>query len=242
MECNDMTFANLALKVNAKNGGTNHHVPVDRLGFLGKDTMTVGIDVTHPSPESVKGMPSVTAVVANIDNKFTLYPGSIRLQAPDQPNPDLQVFKAREMVQALDEMMQERLDAYRKNMKQYPKKILIYRDGVSESQYGAVLHEEYPRILAACQRCYPASALPPITIIVVTKRHHTRLIPTETKNSDLTYHRGWAKGNPKPGTVVDRGITMEHGRDFFLQAHAALQGTVSNTYPCVIRQADFELG
>ena len=33
--------------------------------------------------------------------------------------------------------------------------------------------------------------------------------------------------NPKSGTVVDRGVTMEKGWDFFLQAHAALTGTVS---------------
>ena len=37
------------------------------------------------------------------------------------------------------------------------------------------------------------------------------------------------KGNPPNGTVVDRGVTMEKGHDFFLQAHTALQGTVGGS-------------
>lgn len=30
---------------------------------------------------------------------------------------------------------------------------------------------------------------------------------------------------PKPGTVVDRGVTEARNWDFFLQSHAAIQGT-----------------
>ena len=42
------------------------------------------------------------------------------------------------------------------------------------------------------------------------KRHHTRFYPTEAENAD-------SKGNPKPGTVVDRGVTAVYNFDFFLQ-------------------------
>lgn len=42
------------------------------------------------------------------------------------------------------------------------------------------------------------------------KRHHTRFFPTEQENADKD-------GNPKPGTVVDRGVTSVYHFDFFLQ-------------------------
>lgn len=43
-------------------------------------TMLVGIDVTHPGPGSVKGTPSIAAVVASIDNLFAQYPASMEIQ------------------------------------------------------------------------------------------------------------------------------------------------------------------
>ncbi|KAG6805581.1 hypothetical protein H0H93_004464, partial [Arthromyces matolae] len=42
------------------------------------------------------------------------------------------------------------------------------------------------------------------------KRHHTRFFPTEEENADNN-------GNPKAGTVVDRGVTDVYHFDFFLQ-------------------------
>lgn len=64
--------------------------------------------------------------------------------------------------------------------------------------------------------------MPKITIIIVGKRHHTRFYPTNANDADMKN-----QGNPKNGTCVDRGVTGEKIFDFFLQAHAALQGTVS---------------
>ena len=42
--------------------------------------MLVGIDVTHPGPGSVKGTPSIAAVVASYDKEFAQYPASMNLQ------------------------------------------------------------------------------------------------------------------------------------------------------------------
>jgi Piwi domain len=42
------------------------------------------------------------------------------------------------------------------------------------------------------------------------KRHHTRFYPVEEANADHN-------GNPRPGTVVDRGVTSIYHFDFFLQ-------------------------
>jgi eukaryotic translation initiation factor 2C len=81
-------FGNVALKINMKMGGVNHRL-VDppgsppTLAWLRdprEPTMLVGMDVTHPSPGSVKGTPSVAAVVATIDDNFAQFPASLRIQ------------------------------------------------------------------------------------------------------------------------------------------------------------------
>ncbi len=38
------------------------------------------IDVTHPSPKSRKGTPSLPAVVASVDDNFVQFPASLGLQ------------------------------------------------------------------------------------------------------------------------------------------------------------------
>ena len=79
-----------------------------------------------------------------------------------------------------------------------------------------------------CAQLYREGKLAPpkFTIVIVGKRHHTRFYPTSPEHADVNH--GY---NPLPGTVVDRGITMPKGRDFYLQAHAALKGTVSTKSP-----------
>lgn len=90
---------------------------------------------------------------------------------------------------------------------------VVYRDGVSEGQYDKVVNEELPPLRKACTEVYPASdqkmGLPHFTIVVVGKRHHTRFYPTKETNADRS-------GNPKPGTIVDRGVTEARNWDFFL--------------------------
>ena len=51
---------------------------------------------------------------------------------------------------------------------------------------------------------------PKLTIVICGKRHHTRFFPTDAEHADKN-------GNPRPGTVVDRGITAVYDFDFFLQ-------------------------
>ena len=43
-------------------------------------TMLVGIDVTHPGPATVKGTPSIAAVVASIDDAYGQFPCSLEIQ------------------------------------------------------------------------------------------------------------------------------------------------------------------
>jgi len=81
-------FGNVALKINMKMGGVNHRL-VDPPGTAptltwlrdpSQPTMLVGMDVTHPSPGSVRGTPSIAAVVATIDDNFAQFPAGLRIQ------------------------------------------------------------------------------------------------------------------------------------------------------------------
>jgi eukaryotic translation initiation factor 2C len=210
---NDQYFANVALKVNLKLGGRNQFVDNSKLGIIpeGK-TMVVGIDVTHPSPGSSSTAPSVAGIVASIDQWLAQWPADLQIQTARQ-----------EMVSGLDSMLKSRLHLWAKNNKgTYPGNILIYRDGVSEGQYEIVLDQELPLLRKACKEVYPASdtkkGLPRMSIIIVGKRHNTRFYPTRKEDADRS-------SNPQNGTVVDRGVTEARNWDFFLQAHAAIQGT-----------------
>lgn len=96
--------------------------------------------------------------------------------------------------------------------------------GVSEGQYNTVLREEIPPIRKACAKVFKDAIQPKITFIVVGKNHHNRFYPTHKKSANQKHDC-----NVQPGTVVDRGITMPKGWDFFLVAHEPLHGTVSST-------------
>ena len=87
-------FANVAMKFNKKLGGTNHWLAekgrdgVPRYGgkglYIAKETMIVGADVTPPDANSAPGTPSLSAVVATIDERLDHYLGSMRLQNSKQ--------------------------------------------------------------------------------------------------------------------------------------------------------------
>ncbi|KAJ7764554.1 argonaute-like protein [Mycena maculata] len=216
-------FANVALKVNMKMGGINHKLDAASMTWLNekdkksndtKSTMLVGIDVTHPGPGSVKGTPSIAAVVASVDSDFAQFPASMKIQE-----------SKKEMVTDLKEMMTTRLQLFLATSKKLPQRILVYRDGVSEGQFPIVIAEEMPEIKAAFRR-FP-DYHPQLTIVICGKRHHTRFYPTEAPNAA-------PDGNPKAGTVVDRGVTAVYEFDFFLQAHGGLQGTTRPTHYYVV--------
>lgn len=226
----DQYLKNLALKFNLKMGGTNQIVDSVRLSIINEDkTMVVGLDVTHPSPGSNANAPSVAGMVANIDKLLGQWPATIRLQSRAR----------KEEVDNLSEMLKRHLDLWKTKGKHplFPENILVYRDGISEGQYEKVINEELPQLRQACKEKYPPAdqkkGLPRFTIIIVGKRHHTRFYPTATHTADKF-------SNPKPGTVVDRGVTEAHNWDFFLQPHAALQGTARPAHYYVLLDEIFQ--
>ncbi|KAH9920590.1 Piwi-domain-containing protein [Fomitopsis serialis] len=223
-------FGNVALKLNMKLGGVNHVLDAVSTRWLKdtmlKDTMLIGLDVTHASMSSKAGSPSLAAIVASIDNNFSNYPAELRMQRPAENK------ESKEVVADLTDMVTGRLQLYKqKNKGKLPAKIIVYRDGLGDSQYRqTILDRELPSIKAAFGAVTtpgsPAYA-PTLTIVVCVKRHNTRFYPTETEHMS-------PNGNTLPGTIVDKGVGNPFLFEFYLQAHVGLQGTVKPTRYVVI--------
>lgn len=227
---NAQFIANLALKINVKMGGRNHILAKETLDLLhpGGPTMVVGADVTHPGQAAVKHCPSIAAMVASFDKSATLYPGSLRLQRSKQ-----------ERIQNISDMIAERLEVFREKNGSFPANILFYRDGVSEGQFPMVKREELPEIRKGCKLAgskhdQPDYA-PKITLLVCSKRHHTRVFPAETPAKGTMWAID-ANGNFNPGLVVDDpAIRSPYHFDFYLQSHKALKGTARPCHYFVIQ-------
>lgn len=226
------------------------------LGFISEGkTMVLGIDVTHPSPGSVENAPSVAAMVASTDKVLAQWPAALRIQQIDTKKADTQKQKIgakkatdtgntmkgarQEMVSEVKGMFLDLLKIWRlRSNGHYPENILIYRDGVSESQYAQVIRDELQPLRDQCAHTYPSEMkerhLPRFTLIVVGKRHHTRFFPKAGPNT--TSDRN---GNPEPGLVVDRTITHSHTFDFYLQSHAAIKGTARPAHYVVLEDEIF---
>eukprot|EP00252_Welwitschia_mirabilis_P007833 TRINITY_DN19553_c0_g1_i1.p1 TRINITY_DN19553_c0_g1~~TRINITY_DN19553_c0_g1_i1.p1 ORF type:complete len:1050 (+),score=113.01 TRINITY_DN19553_c0_g1_i1:425-3574(+) len=215
-------MANLGLKINAKLGGSNialsrqlsAHIP-----RLGNSTMMfMGADVNHPSPGD-RMSPSISAVVGSMDSSHTKYHSRIRYQRHRV-----------EHIAHLDEMVYELLADYGNFNPRLPDKIVFFRDGVSESQFGMALNEELPPLKDAVSRF--SNYNPQITFIVAQKRHHTRLFLADEGDTRARGRSG--AGNPPPGTVVDTIIVHPRCFDFYICSHNGLKGTSKPTHYTVL--------
>lgn len=89
---------------------------------------------------------------------------------------------------------------------------------MSEGQLPQVMHYELSAIKKALAKLDNSTEHKiPITFLVVQKRHHIRLFPTDSRNSD---DRNF---NVQAGTIVDTEITHPTQVDFYLVSHASIQ-------------------
>lgn len=149
-----------------------------------------------------------------------------------------------EPVANLERAVSALLDAFcKRNQGNMPRRIIIYRDGVSDNQFERVLEKELTAYKEALmQRGYGEDSVQ-IAIIMCQKRHNTRLVyqSEDRMGGDKEYI------NPCVGLCVDArtNFTVDpdsiHGNDpvgcintpglneFYLNSHAAVLGT---SKPC----------
>ena len=212
-KCNPATVGNICLKINAKLGGVNQIIdPTSRPLLLQREPVIIfGADVTHPRAGDTSS-PSIASVVASMDRTASKYQAKHHSQKHRQ-----------EIIEDLKKMTKQHLiDFYRTNHSVKPTRIIFYRDGVSEGQFDQVRYREVGAIQQACTEL-EKEYQPGITFLVVQKRHHTRLFPTDPRD------RNGRGNNVPPGTTVEHEITHPKEFDFYLCSHAAIQGT---SRPC----------
>jgi len=212
---NKQVIANVCMKVNSKLGGLNHVLAkACRPKLLRRPVMIMGADVSHPAPEYRGLKPSIAAVVASVEPKAVNFEVQVRIQ-------DMGIESNEEVIKDMKNVTKSLLQKfYEKNNGRKPEKIVMFRDGCSEGQFLTVLVNELLAMREACKELEEGYE-PPITYLVVQKRHHTRFFPTDSNK--------YRNGNALAGTVVDQGINHPTEGDFYLVSHEGIQGT---SRPC----------
>ena len=168
--------------------------------------MYVGIDLSHAAPGSSRRR-SAVAVVASADN----IPNRYFKEIYEQERPSGTRGESWEYVVDMKAIMKSLISQYEQHQGCPPKAIVIYRDGISTSEFDTVFEKELMAIREACVELSPVYR-PYLTYIVVNKKHHTRFFPTSSDS------------NVVAGTVVDsHDVTNPTTYDFFLNSHQGIK-------------------
>ncbi|KAF2290338.1 hypothetical protein GH714_011246 [Hevea brasiliensis] len=217
---NDQYLTNLLLKINAKLGGLNSLLAVEHtpsIPVVSKvPTIILGMDVSHGSPGH-SDVPSIAAVVSSRQwPLISRYRASVRTQSPKVEMID-SLFKRVSDNQDQGMIRELLLDFYSSSGKRKPDQIIMFRDGVSESQFNQVLNIELDQIIEAC-KFLDEKWNPKFVVIVAQKNHHTK------------FFQPGSPDNVPPGTVIDNKVCHPRNNDFYLCAHAGMIGTTRPTH------------
>ncbi|CAO2184941.1 unnamed protein product [Urochloa humidicola] len=220
----DQYLTNVLLKINAKLGGLNSQLQIERnhaIPLVSRNsTIIFGMDVSHGPEKS--NVPSVAAVVSSRGwPLISRYRASVCTQASRQEIIDSCLFKPEG--DADNGLIRELLlDFYSSTNGKKPKQIIIFRDGVSEGEFKDVLNIELDQIIEAC-KFLDGTWFPKFTVIVAQKNHHTRFFDAKGPRDDNVT-------NVPAGTVVDTGVCHPRNYDFYMCAHAGMIGTTRPTH------------
>ncbi|XP_059318141.1 protein argonaute 4-like [Lycium ferocissimum] len=226
---NDQYLTNVLMKINAKLGGMNSFLTMELAPVLGQisqaPTIIIGMDVSHGSPGRAD-VPSIAAVVSSRQWPYiSRYRAAVCTQSPKLEMID-SLYKKVSYTKDEGSVSEEKdeglfrellLDFYFSSNNMKPEHIIIFRDGVSESQFNQVINIELNQIIEACNYL-DQNWFPKFTVIVAQKNHHTRFFQTNSPD------------NVPPGTVIDNAICHPKTNDFYMCAHAGPIGTTRPTH------------
>ncbi|XP_071686025.1 protein argonaute 4-like isoform X2 [Rutidosis leptorrhynchoides] len=212
MKVNDQYLTNVLLKINAKLGGLNSKLAVEvnrSIPIVSKSpTIILGMDVSHGQPGQ-SDVPSIAAVVSSRHYPLiSRYRASVRTQSPKVEMID-SLFKKVSDTEDEGIMRELLLDYYVTSAQRKPEQIIIFRDGVSESQFSQVLNIELDQIIEAC-KFLDENWCPKFLVIIAQKNHHTK------------FFQPGSPDNVPPGTVIDNKVCHPRNNDFYMCAHAGM--------------------
>ena len=190
-----------------------------------KYIMVVGIDVSREGNSSVLGFTST--ISASYDRCYTQ---------------TIQLPKRQEIAHSLYPLMVKSLDAFKGVAEQYPQYIIIYRDGVGETEQDILRMQEFESMKDGIKE--KAGYKPFITYAIINKKTKTRIFRQEggelnrggrqRGGRDHEYSNRGELLNAHPGTVVWEGVLDQSSYTFLLMPHYVNQGTGTPTQVTVL--------
>ncbi|KAI1004889.1 hypothetical protein K3495_g3326 [Podosphaera aphanis] len=214
--------SNVAMKVNAKLGGTTSRVAVPgNKCIFPRPTMVIGADISHPSPGSPQA--SMAAITVSMDKNACRFAAAVQTNGRRVEMIEKNTMNT-QLIPLVKHWMRTVGDG------KLPMHIYYFRDGVSEGQYSHVLSKEVQTMKDLFVSNWgPGAAAIRWTVTICTKRHHLRFFPKEGDRQSADRNN-----NSLPGTLVERDITHPFEYDFYLSSHAAIQGTARPVHYHVI--------
>lgn len=196
----------IALQINTKMGG----IPWRIEGIEGKlARMIIGIDICHD--KLGKNKVPIAGFVASINSSFTRYFSKTVETSGKNDSP----------IPKLYDLMKQALAVYKERNGNYPQEVIVFRDGVGESQMKTIQDEELIQLKQACDKEQIKFAY-----IVVQKKVGAKFLKDTGKYFE----------NPGPGTVVDSKIVdserTDQTGDFYLIAHTIKKGATVAPIHC----------
>ncbi|KAL1732283.1 ribonuclease H-like domain-containing protein [Schizophyllum commune] len=242
---NDRFPKNVAIKINARLGGINWQPDVSMLKTFnvnGGPSMIMGADVGHPGPNQLR--PSIATLVYSLDLRAMQYEAITTAQRPRlETLENLRPKTTYAIRKFLMRNNQAAVEGGADAVQHVPSSIVFFRDGLSEGQNtltipAAGIDDAWQQItLPTAFKDAPKETLtsrqiprPPLTYIVVSKRHHVRFFATDPRQTHMN-------GNLHAGFVTTGGIDSPYSYDFYLQSQHAIQGTARPAHYIMLKDA-----
>lgn len=201
----------LLMQICAKVGGTPWSV--SDFPFTEKPTMLVGIDVFH---NTIIKKDSQLAFCATMNKYFSRYWSTCDVHRPGE-----------EIGKGVQTAVKDAILAFKEtNNGIFPRRIIVYRDGVSESQRRTLAEIEVKAFLRAFDALFEEGKItvkPDFAFICVNKSPAAKFYTEKNKGDFL---------NPEPGTAISKAVTT--GRDFYLISQKVNEGTVKPTHYAIL--------
>ncbi|KAF5180114.1 argonaute [Thalictrum thalictroides] len=210
LKINDQYLTNVLLKINSKRGDMNTLLAVEHNSTLPllmeTPTMILGMDVSHGSPgqSDVPSIASVNTPVLRLVVGSRAWPwiskyrASVRTQSPKVEMID-SLFKLLPNGED-DGIIRELLvDFYKSSNRRKPEQIIIFRDGVSESQFPQVLNIELEQIVKAFEHL-----VAPICYAHLAAAQMGQFIKFEDSFSESSSSKGITSAGPVPVQQLPR--------------------------------------
>ena len=190
----------ILLQINAKLGGVSYKALVDKT-VSERKLMVVGVDSSH-----VKKKGTGVAMVATINDSYTDFFNKEEIIKEENNKEQLQY--------CVSSFIEEAIEEYKKNNKEKPKGIIIYRQGVSLQQ------KEYLKteIRQIDQTCNTKGVL-----------YYYILVNTKTTFKFFEKSKKGGYCNPGSGLLVIDGVTNRNFFEFYIQPQEVTQGSATPT-------------